>query len=338
MRIVPGEGTDQPADPAVAVDAVRNWYHTIELAPGVVTPGAFDLRPVVARLPWPDVRGKRCLDVGTYDGFLAFELERRGAAEVVAIDISDHEQWDWELHLRALGPEYLRQVVGPEHGAGFDVARALLGFGTRREELSVYELHPDVLGSFDVVVCGSLLLHLRDPLRALSAIRSVCRDWFMLTNQVEPALSLMHPRRAIVRLDGTSGMTQWWLPNRVGNRQMLLAAGFEIVRETGLYAVPFGPGHQAARPSLRQRARSLARRIVSGGDGVPHHAVLARPRALGLENRASVADAALGEREQPQGVGREVGRGNVCARRAATPAPPAVPAQREQVRPGGGKR
>ena len=75
-----------------AVDAVPLWYHTLELAPGVVTPGWFDLRPIVSLLPWPDVRGKRCLDVGTYDGFLAFELERRGAAEVVATDISDHIQ------------------------------------------------------------------------------------------------------------------------------------------------------------------------------------------------------------------------------------------------------
>ena len=65
------------------------WYHTIELAPGVETPGWFDLRPIVDQLPWPDVRGKRCLDVGTYDGFLAFEMERRGASVVVATDIAE---------------------------------------------------------------------------------------------------------------------------------------------------------------------------------------------------------------------------------------------------------
>ncbi|MHB1891222.1 MAG: hypothetical protein ACYCUF_10125, partial [Acidimicrobiales bacterium] len=61
-----------------AVAEVPLWYHTIELAPGVVTPGWFDLRTVAARAPWPDVRGLRCLDVASSDGFLAFELERRG--------------------------------------------------------------------------------------------------------------------------------------------------------------------------------------------------------------------------------------------------------------------
>ena len=75
--------------------AARDWYHTLELAPGVVTPGWFDLRPVAPRLPWPDLTGKRCLDVGTFDGFWAFEMERRGAAEVVAADILDPLQWDW---------------------------------------------------------------------------------------------------------------------------------------------------------------------------------------------------------------------------------------------------
>ena len=80
------------ADVREAVAAVPLWYHTIELAPGLVTPGWFDLRPIVDLMPWPDVRGRRCLDIGTYDGFLAFEMERRGADEVVALDIGSHEQ------------------------------------------------------------------------------------------------------------------------------------------------------------------------------------------------------------------------------------------------------
>ena len=54
----------------------------MELAPGVVTPGWFDLRGILDVLPWPDVEDKRCLDVGTYDGQLAFELERVEVAVV----------------------------------------------------------------------------------------------------------------------------------------------------------------------------------------------------------------------------------------------------------------
>src|SRR3546814_5901121 len=62
------------------------WYHTIDLGNGVVTPGEYDHRPAVRHVPLPDrLDGLRCLDVGTHDGFWAFEMERRGAAEVVEI-------------------------------------------------------------------------------------------------------------------------------------------------------------------------------------------------------------------------------------------------------------
>ena len=75
--------------------ADHGWWHTIELAPGVVTPGWWDLRPTAARLPWPgSLQGLRCLDVGTMDGFWAFELERRGAGEVHAIDLADPARQD----------------------------------------------------------------------------------------------------------------------------------------------------------------------------------------------------------------------------------------------------
>ena len=57
----------------------QTWYHTLELPGGDVTPGIFDLRPYVARYGIPErLDGMRALEVGTWDGFWAFELERRG--------------------------------------------------------------------------------------------------------------------------------------------------------------------------------------------------------------------------------------------------------------------
>jgi tRNA (mo5U34)-methyltransferase len=269
------EATDR--DPIAAVASNPFWYHTIEVAPEVETPGWFDLRPIVDRLPWPDVSGRRCLDVGTQDGFFAFELERRGAAEVVATDIADHEQWDWPPRLRARGVEYLRAATGPRKGLGFEIARELLGSSARLVQLNVYDLSPEAVGEFDVVVCGSLLLHLRDPLRALSAIRSVCRGHYLSTNQVDLRPSLRYRRRPLVRLDGTSDLCQWWIPNAAGHRQMVRAAGFELERDSGLYSEPFGVAHPPRQTTPRRLAGTLARRILTGGDGVPHHALLARP-------------------------------------------------------------
>ena len=266
------------ADTEVAREAIaRNplWYHTIEVAPGVVTPGVFDLRPVAPRLPWPDVRGKRCLDVGTYDGFLAFELERRGAAEVVATDISDHAEWDHEVRLGGQARELLETIAG-EKGAGFEIAKGLLGSSVEKMEINAYDLSPERVGHFDVVVCGSLLLHLRDPLRALAAIRSVCSDRFMSIEQVDFALTRMHPRRPLVRIDGTSGVGQWWVANAAGHARMLEAAGFDVERTTPMYMEPLGVGHPSRGREARRGVRDTVARMLGRGEGVPHAAALTR--------------------------------------------------------------
>jgi tRNA (mo5U34)-methyltransferase len=243
----------------------------------VSTPGWFDLRPVVHKLPWPDVRGKRCLDVGTYDGFLAFELERRGASEVVAIDLDDHREWDWPAGLRSSGPEQLAKLAGTAKGRGFRIAADALGSKVEWRPVSVYRLGEADLGSFDVVVCGSLLLHLRDPIAALEAIRSVCRGEFLSSECIDLRLTLAHPKRPCARLDGVSELCQWWLPNAAAHRRMLESAGFEVLRVGPLYADPYGPGHPRPGVSPRSRAVSLVRRARLGNDGVPHLGMLARP-------------------------------------------------------------
>jgi tRNA (mo5U34)-methyltransferase len=258
------------------VESPPLWYHTIELAPGVVTPGWFDLRPIVDTMPWPDVRGKRCLDVGTYDGFLAFELERRGAEEVVATDISDPSGWDWPLITRERGTQAVATAAGGKTGMGFEIARRALGSSVERVETSVYDLNGLDLGTFDVVVCGSLLLHLRDPVRALEAIRGVCDGAFLSAETVQLGLTLLHRRRPVAELKGDRNC-QWWIPNVAGHRRMIAAGGFRIDEARRPYAIPFGPGHPASeRPLERLRQRTLTR-LVTGRVGVPHSAVLARP-------------------------------------------------------------
>jgi tRNA (mo5U34)-methyltransferase len=261
---------------------VTLWYHTLELPGGVVTPGWFDLRGPVAKLPWPDVRGKRCLDVATYDGFYAFELERRGASEVVATDIPDHEDWDWPASMRARAGDELAAIAG-EKGHGFEHAHAALGSRVRKRTVSVYELSPDELGSFDVVVCGSLLLHLRDPVRALEAIRSVCGGWFMSVEAISLALSVLFPRRPAAELSDDDNRCQWWTVNAAGHRRLVEAAGFTVDRTVPRFVEPFGPAHPAARSRPRD-PRSLAarafQRAFAGGVGVPHAALLARPGRL----------------------------------------------------------
>src|SRR4030081_743857 len=69
-----------------AVAEVR-WFHRIDLADGVITPGADDTPEKLKTLHLPqDLRGTTVLDIGAWDGFFSFEAERRGAARVLATD------------------------------------------------------------------------------------------------------------------------------------------------------------------------------------------------------------------------------------------------------------
>ena len=123
------------------IAAVPFWYHTIELAPGVVTPGYFDHRAIAAEIPFPSLTGKRCLDVGTYDGFWAFEMERRGAAEVVAADVIDPSRWDWPP---GSDDAVVREMEANKEGnRGFALAREVLASKVELIDRSIYELDPE---------------------------------------------------------------------------------------------------------------------------------------------------------------------------------------------------
>jgi tRNA (mo5U34)-methyltransferase len=259
------------------VASVPVWYHTLELAPGVVTPGWFDLRPIVDKMPWPDVRGKRCLDIGTYDGYLAFEMERRGAAEVVATDIADHNMWDWPAVMREESPAALAALAGEQKGEGFRIAAEALKSSVKKVAVNIYDLSPADIGTFDVVVCGSLMLHLRDPVRALEAVRKVCSGKFLSAETIDLWLDRISPRKPAARLNHNMPLCQWWLPNRAGHRQMLTSAGFAVERSTGPYTIPYGAGHPPPDSTLRGRADALYQRVFAGQPGVPHAAALAHP-------------------------------------------------------------
>ncbi len=176
VRPVPTGHADDSAQAAVSShapdelsDEVRNreWYHTIELAPGVDTPGWFDLRPVAPKVLPRMLSGKRCLDVAAFDGFWTLEMQARGAGEVVAIDVLDPRQWDWPVG----SDDDVRQAVSQRKGTGegFSIVMEALGRKVERRALSVYDLDPADIGTFDFVYVGSLLLHLRDPCAPSSA-------------------------------------------------------------------------------------------------------------------------------------------------------------------------
>ena len=245
------------------VRAHGQWYHTLELAPGLVTPGWFDLRTVASQVLPALLTGKRCLDVGTFDGFWAFELERRGAAEVLAVDIVDPRAWDWPI----TSPEAVVQVMEgrKQGGAGFGIAADAFGSQAEYRVRSVYDLDPEDVGTFDFVFMGSLVLHLRDPIRALERLRAVCRpDGIVCTlDAIDPTASLLLPRRPMATFDGDS-RPYWWMPNLAGYHRMLLAAGLEPQGRPRTIRLPAGAGQPRIPINRAVLANREGRRLLAG--------------------------------------------------------------------------
>jgi tRNA (mo5U34)-methyltransferase len=258
--------------------AAIDWYHTIELGPDLATPGWLDHRPIVERIPIPgSLEGRRCLDVGTFNGFWAFEFERRGAQEVVAVDVLDPRRWDWPA---ASDETVVRELSSRTAGGqGFEIASAALGSAVERRDLSVYDLDERELGRFDLVYVGSLLVHLRDPVRALERVRAVCEGTLIVVDGIDLPLSLRAPRSPVARIDGR-GRPWWWYPNAAGLARIVEAAGFAVSEGPRRVFVPPGRGWQPRRFAPRQLASREGRYTLTvAWLGDPHAVIVARPRA-----------------------------------------------------------
>ena len=260
------------------------WYHTLELPGGVTTAGWVDCRPVRDRVLLPaDMSGMRALDVGTWDGFWAFEMERRGA-EVVTVDIPDPAQWDWppRMYLGEADAQRREQIASTNLGEGYRLAHELIGSSVVQERVSVYDLDPEQLGTYDIVVVGSILLHLRDPVAALAAIRPLARGPVVLNEAIELLPSLVSPRTPRARLEGDSAV-RWWQPNLAAVEHMAGSAGLRVRRRTRPFFVPLGAGHPP-RPSRARQLEALRRpetreHLIAWWLGIPHVSLLTEPEA-----------------------------------------------------------
>jgi tRNA (mo5U34)-methyltransferase len=237
------------------------WYHTIELPGGIVTPGEYDTRRALSKIPFPDsLTGKRCLDVGTHDGFWAFEMERRGAAEVIAIDLDDPRQVDFSEP----GPNWTEEAVADREirPRVFAAAHRALGSRVERRDLSVYRLSNAEVGEFDFAFIGTLLLHLREPILALTAIRNVLRPQgrLLVNDAISLGMSLRHPRMPVHQLSLLPGRPFWWIPNARGLRRYVEKAGFDVIDGGGPYFLPRGAGY--AREPLPLTLTNFARRAL----------------------------------------------------------------------------
>jgi tRNA (mo5U34)-methyltransferase len=189
------------------------WYQTIDLGGGIVTKGEDNTPVRLARLALPgSFKGQSVLDVGAWDGFFSFEVERRGASRVLA---TDHFAWKG----RGWGSK-----------EGFEFARRVLGSRVEDREIDVYDLSPGTVGQFDVVMFLGVLYHLKEPLQALERIAAVAKR-LLIVETVVDLLNVGRPAMAFYPTTELNGDdTNWWAPNLACLAHMLRVCGFKEVR------------------------------------------------------------------------------------------------------------
>jgi len=249
------ETTPDVAKPTPDVAKLREvaesdgWYHSIELADGVVTKGMFDHRPYVDRYGLPDsLEGKRVLDVGTFEGFWAYELERRGG-DVTAVDVPRIQQLDW--------PPRDRPAEDGPRGDRFRLAADARGSDVEWVGRSIYEALPENMGgTFDLVFCGSILIHLRDPALALERMAGLCSGRLVLCEEYSKLLERI-PRVRLAEFKSGTHQT-WWRPTTRTWIAMIHLAGFEEVRHHGRFNMRFRGEGRRGVPHTVIHARGTA--------------------------------------------------------------------------------
>src|SRR5437016_8447910 len=149
------------------------WWHSFELPDGTLIRGVCSvegLKNRIAQFPIPaDLRGKRALDIGAWDGWFSFEMERRGA-EVVAVDCVEIENFLYAHDARKSRVDY--------------------------RILDVMDLTPGKLGYFDIVLFLGVLYHLKHPLVGLEKVCELTRDLAIVESYTadDPTAIANYPR------------------------------------------------------------------------------------------------------------------------------------------------
>jgi tRNA (mo5U34)-methyltransferase len=191
----------------------RGWWHSFELPDGSQITGVCGLETLkdrISQFPIPqDLRGKRVLDIGAWDGWFSFEMERRGA-EVLAIDNWDNPRFH-EMH-------------------------AILNSRVEYRQFDMYDLTPQRVGQFDIVLFMGVLYHLKHPLLALERVCALTKelaavDSFVLREDHRPGEQVeQRPIMEFYENDEFGGQTDNWIgPSVPCLLAMCRAAGFARV-------------------------------------------------------------------------------------------------------------
>ena len=195
------------------------WYYSLEVQPGVFTPGQnFDSVSLVRKLlAGVAVEGEMCLDIGCMDGMVSFLMARRGGV-VTAWDRIDHsEKFGW---------------LKSQNAEAFP-----LRFHWNVQPLRRLAKSSKICSSqgYRVVIFAGVLYHVLDPLASLLYARACCQDGgIVIVETAAVGMSRTVPGCALhFNADGylypAPGSANYWLPSLECLGQMLRIARLEVL-------------------------------------------------------------------------------------------------------------
>lgn len=156
------------------------FYQAIDIPGYGFQKGQWDLREGMAEyLSDVDFSGKTVLEVGTANGFVCFEMERRGA-QVTGFDLAEDLTYD--------APPYAAEYLSRDaylHGLrrirnAWWLAHEALGSKARVAYGHANKI-PPALGRFDIGVLANVMQHLQDPIGALLGLASRVDETVIVT-------------------------------------------------------------------------------------------------------------------------------------------------------------
>ena len=271
-----------PEELQAQADAIQ-WFHSIDLGPGVRTKGLSSVQLAAER--FPDFSGKSVLDIGAWDGYYSFLAERGGAARVVALD---HYAWGVDIVARgAYWNECFETGTLPDQSRdltdfwrpdlpgrrGFEFAKSVIGSAVEPVVADFSTADLSTLGTFEVVLYLGVLYHMKEPLTCLERLRSVTTEVAV----IETLALAMHgyEDRSLLELyaGGEMGTDfgNWYAPNMTGLHNLCRAAGFSrIVTVVGAPDPP-APAPLSLRSNVGRRVRGALGRSAPAPLPVPGH-------------------------------------------------------------------
>ena len=135
------------------------WYYRIEVEPDAFTPGVDRGNLAVCRdlLTRIDLKGKRCLDIGTQEFIAPILMHHQGAAEIVAYDRLQKQRY----------LDFLKPIYGfvANYFGGISLLHLKKAMQTR-----------GISPAFDFVNFSGVLYHMVDPLSGVAQARAFLRE------------------------------------------------------------------------------------------------------------------------------------------------------------------